>query len=333
MRQTIFSGIQPSGNPHLGNYLGAIRNWVSLQDSYNTIYSIVDLHSLTVRQDPAELRVNCRNLFTLLIACGLDPKKNIIYYQSNVRAHAQLAWILSCYTYFGELNRQVQFKEKSNKHEENVNAGLFTYPVLQAADILLFGSHLVPVGEDQRQHLELSRDVAIRFNNIYGDIFVVPKAHIAKTGARVMSLSDPERKMSKSDLTGDNGIIYLQDDDDTIVNKFKKAVTDSFNKVVYGADRPGVSNLMTIYSAFTGKTVEETEAEFEGVGYGTFKKAVAEAVIEILSPIRKEYKCLSDDKSYIDDLLKKHTERANSLAEETLNKVEDAIGLQKGCIL
>lgn len=318
--------MQPSGKPHLGNYLGAIKNWAALQEEYNCLYCIVDMHSITVRQNPAELRKNARSLLTLYIAAGLDPEKNIIYYQSSVKAHAQLAWILGCYTYIGELNRMTQFKEKSKKHEENINAGLFTYPVLMAADILLFQSDMVPVGEDQRQHLELSRDIAIRFNNIYGDVFTVPEAYIGKTGARVMSIQDPLKKMSKSDEANSTDVIYLLDDSKTIISKFKKAVTDSENQVRYSPEKPGISNLIGIYSSISKKTVAEVEREFENTGYGAFKLAVAEAVNCELEPIRKRYEELSKDTAYIDEVIKKNTQRAAELAERTLRKVEKKVG-------
>jgi len=325
-KKTIFSGMQPSGRPHLGNYLGAIKNWAALQDEYNCVYCIVDMHSITVRQNPDELKQNARNLLTFLIAAGLDPNKNVIYYQSHVRAHAQLAWILGCYTYIGELGRMTQFKEKSHKHEENINAGLFTYPVLMAADILLFQSHLVPVGDDQRQHLELSRDIAIRFNNIYGDIFTIPEAYIGKSGARIMSLTEPERKMSKSDTAGENDIVYLLDDEKAILQKFKRAVTDSDNEVRFSEDKPGIANLMGIYAAVTKKTMPEIEKEFGAAGYGAFKTAVADAVISELAPFKTRYAELSNDTAYINDIIRRNDEKASEWAEKTLNKVERVIG-------
>lgn len=325
-KKIIFSGMQATGVPSLGNYLGAIKNWNKLQDDYNCLYCIVDMHSITIRQDPAQLRKKARNLLTLYIATGLDPKKNIIYYQSHVKGHAQLAWILSCYTYMGELSRMTQFKEKSQKHEENINAGLFTYPVLMAADILLFQTDLVPVGEDQRQHLELCRDVAQRFNNIYGDTFKIPEAYIGKTAARIMSLQNPEKKMSKSEEINPNNVIYLLDEPKIIMSKFKKAVTDSDNQVRYSPDKPGIGNLMTIYSAVTGKTMPDIEREFENSGYGGFKSAVAEAVITELEPVQKRFKELSADKAYIDSIIKDNSEIANKLANRTLAKVEKRVG-------
>jgi tryptophanyl-tRNA synthetase len=276
-KKTIFSGVQPSGVLTIGNYLGAIKNWVALQDEYNCYYCVVDMHALTVRQDAAELRKRCLDTLALLIAAGLDPQKNIMYFQSHVSGHAELMWILNCYTYLGELSRMTQFKEKSERHADNVNAGLFTYPVLMAADILLYKSDLVPVGADQKQHLEIARDIAIRFNNIYGDVFTVPEPYIPKAGARIMSLQDPENKMSKSD-GNDNAYVSLLDPPEAIQRKFKRAVTDSEGMIKYSEDKPGVSNLISIYSAVTGKTFEAVENEFEGQGYGTLKSRVADAV-------------------------------------------------------
>ncbi|MDR1689849.1 MAG: tryptophan--tRNA ligase [Clostridiales bacterium] len=326
-KQTIFSGMQPSGKPHLGNYLGAIKNWASLQDEYNCIYCIVDLHSLTVRQNSAELRQNARNLLTLYIAAGLDAEKNIVYYQSHVPGHAQLAWILNCYTYMGELNRMTQFKEKSSKHAENINAGLFTYPVLMAADILLYQAGLVPVGDDQKQHLEICRDIAVRFNNIYGDTFTVPEAYIGKAGARIMSLQEPEKKMSKSDAGTENDLIYLLDEPKAVISKIKKAVTDSENQVRFAPEKPGIANLINIYCAVTKKTVPETEKEFENSGYGAFKTAVGECVAAELEPVRRRYEELTKDKAYIDSVIKNNAARANELAERTLKKVSKKVGL------
>lgn len=323
----IFSGIQPSGNITLGNYIGAIRNWVPLQDEYDCLYCIVDLHALTVRQDPKELRERSRSLLALYIACGLDPEKNTLFLQSHVSAHAELAWILSTFTYIGELNRMTQFKEKAEKHSDNINAGLFTYPVLMAADILLYQTNLVPVGQDQKQHLELTRDIAIRFNNIYGDVFTVPEVFIPKVGAKIMSLQEPEKKMSKSD-ENPNAFISLLDTPDVIMKKFKRAVTDSEAEVRYDAEKkPGISNLMNIYSSVTGKTFSEIEAEFEGKGYGEFKVAVGEAVIETLRPIQERHKELMDSKDYLDGVMKAGAERAGKLAFKTLSKVYKKIGL------
>lgn len=327
-KKIIFSGIQPSGVIHLGNYLGAVKNWVTLQNGYTCLYSIADLHCLTVRQDPQALHENKRRLFCVLIACGLCPEKNIIYFQSHVPAHAELAWFLSCYTYMGELSRMTQFKEKSSKHADNINVGLYTYPVLMAADILLYRSDLVPVGEDQKQHLEICRDVAMRFNALYGDVFTVPEPFIGQAGARVMSLKDPYKKMSKSEAgAADGGAVYLTDAPDVIRAKFKKAVTDSENSVKITPEKAGIYNLAGIYSAVTAKTKEEIEAEFEGKNYGEFKAAAAEAVVAELSPINARYNELISDKSYIDGLIKTNAVRAASMAAPVLENVKRVIGV------
>lgn len=326
-RKRIFSGAQPSGYVTLGNYLGAIKNWVELQDEYDCIYCIVDLHALTVRQDPNVFRERCYSFLAQYLACGLDPEKNVIYFQSHVSAHAELAWILNCYTYIGELSRMTQFKEKARKHKENINAGLFTYPVLMAADILLFKTDLVPVGDDQKQHIELTRDIAIRFNNLYGEVFKVPEAYIPKVGARIMSLQDPTKKMSKSD-ENENSYILVLDPPDTIMKKFKKAVTDSETEVRYDVERkPGISNLMNIYAAMTGRSFEEIEREFEGKGYGAFKKAVAEVVIEGLRPIRERYEELIADEGYLESVIRSGALRAEEEARKTLKEVYEKIGL------
>lgn len=325
-KKVIFSGMQPSGVITLGNYLGALKNWTNLQDEYNCLYCIVDMHAITVRQDPATLRKNARNLLMQYIAAGLNPEKNVIYYQSHVSAHAELAWILNCYTYMGELSRMTQFKEKSSKHGENINAGLFTYPALMAADILLFQTDLVPVGADQKQHLELARDIATRFNGLYGDTFKVPEPYISKVGARVMSLQEPTSKMSKSDEDA-NASIYLMDDPDAIMRKFKRAVTDSDACVRFDQEtKPGISNLMSIYGAITGQTMEQIQSEFEGKGYGDFKMRVGEAVVEELRPLQARFKELSSDKTYIDSIIKKNAETANYLATKTLRKVQKKVG-------
>lgn len=325
-KKVIFSGMQPSGIITLGNYLGALKNWTNLQDEYNCLYCIVDMHAITVRQDPAVLRKNARELMMLYIAAGLDPEKNIIYMQSHVSAHAELAWILNCFTYMGELSRMTQFKDKSQKHSDNINAGLFTYPALMAADILLYQADLVPVGIDQRQHLELTRDIAIRFNNLYGDTFKVPEAYIPKVGAKIMSLQDPTKKMSKSD-TDVNASISIIDDTDTIIRKFKRAVTDSETEVRFDEEnKPGVSNLMTIYGAITGQTMEQVTNEFAGKGYGDFKVKVGEAVAEELKPLQNRFKELSSDKAYIDSVIKKNAETASYLATKTLRKVQKKVG-------
>jgi len=325
-KKTIFSGIQPSQIPHIGNYLGALRNWVRLQDEYNCLYCVVDMHAITVKLDPEFLRGRSRDMVALFIAIGLDPDKNILYIQSHVPAHAQLSWILGCSTYMGELGRMTQYKEKSQKHNENINAGLFTYPVLMAADILLFQSDLVPVGDDQRQHLEIARDIAIRMNNTYGKLFTVPEAFIAKTGARIMSLQDVNKKMSKSEDVNMNNVISLLDEPKIIMSKIKKAVTDSGGGVKYSPDKPGVSNLLEIYSLVTGKTISDTEIEFENAGYGAFKTAVGEAVVSELEPIQNLFHKLRSDDSYIDGVIKRNAEKAGALAEKTISEVSRGIG-------
>lgn len=324
-KKVLFSGMQATGNLTLGNYLGALKNWVSLSDEYECFYSVVDLHSITVRQDPAELRRRARALYILYVAAGLDPEKNCIYYQSHVSAHSELAWILNCFTYNGELSRMTQFKDKAAKHADNVNAGLFTYPVLMAADILLYQTDLVPVGKDQMQHLELTRDIAQRFNGIYGDVFTIPEGYIAKTGAKIMSLQDPSKKMSKSD-ENPNASIYLMDDADTIIRKFKRAVTDSEACVRYNENQPGISNLMEIYSTCTGKSFAEIEKEFDGKGYGDFKMAVGESVVDVLRPIHERIADLEKNKDYIDSMIKANAEKANYVATKTLRKVQKKVG-------
>ncbi|MDO4312534.1 MAG: tryptophan--tRNA ligase [Eubacteriales bacterium] len=324
-KKVLFSGMQATGNLTIGNYLGALKNWVSLSDEYECFYSVVDMHSITVRQNPAELRKRARALLTLYIAAGLDPKKNCIYYQSHVSGHAELAWILNCFTYMGELNRMTQFKDKSAKHADNINAGLFTYPVLMAADILLYQADVVPVGIDQMQHLELTRDVAQRFNNIYGNVFTVPEAYIGKVGAKIMSLQDPSKKMSKSD-ENPNASIYLMDDPDTVMRKCKRAVTDSEAQILYRDEQPGVKNLIDIYSACTGKTPEEVVKEFDGKGYGEFKLAVGESVVSVLKPLQDEVARLNQDKAYIDGIIKENAEKANYYAMKTLRKVQKKVG-------
>lgn len=324
-KKVLFSGMQATGNLTLGNYLGALKNWIRLSDEYQTFYSVVDMHSITVRQEPAELRKRARTLLTLYIAAGLDPEKNCIYYQSHVSGHAELAWILNCYTYMGELNRMTQFKDKAAKHADNINAGLFTYPVLMAADILLYQADVVPVGIDQMQHLELTRDIAQRFNNSYGDVFTVPEAYIGKVGAKVMSLQDPAKKMSKSD-ENPNGSIYLMDDADTIIRKFKRAVTDSEACICYSDSQPGIKNLLDIYCACTGKTADEAVAEFDGKGYGDFKLAVGESVVSVLKPLKERFADLSKNKDYIDQIIKNNGEKAAYFSNKTLRKVQKKIG-------
>lgn len=325
-KKVLYSGMQATGNLTLGNYLGALKNWISLNEEYECFFGVMDLHSLTIRQVPADFRKRARNLLTLYIAAGLDPKKNCIYFQSHVSAHAELSWLLSCFTYMGELNRMTQFKDKAAKHADNVNAGLFTYPVLMAADILLYQTDFVPVGKDQKQHLEITRDIAERFNGIYGDVFTIPEPYFGKAGAKIMSLQDPAKKMSKSDENV-NGSIYLMDDPDTIVRKCKRAVTDSDSEVRYCAEKPGVSNLLEIYSTCSGKSMEEAEKEFSGVGYGDFKMAVAEAVVSVLKPMQDEYERLTKEKDYIDGIIKENDEKAAYFANKTLRKVKKKLGL------
>ncbi|KIR02408.1 Tryptophanyl-tRNA synthetase [Lachnospiraceae bacterium TWA4] len=298
---------------------------MTLSDDYECLFCVVDEHSITVRQNPSELRKRARNLMTLYMAAGLDPDKNCIYYQSHVSAHAELAWILNCFTYMGELNRMTQFKDKSAKHADNINAGLFTYPVLMAADILLFQSDVVPVGKDQMQHLEITRDIAERFNNIYGDVFTIPEAYVGKVGAHIKSLQDPTKKMSKSD-ENPNASIYLTDDKDTIMRKFKRAVTDSEAQVLYRDEQPGVKNLIDIYSACTSKTADEIVAEFDGKGYGELKVAVGESVADILTPLQAEQARLNADKAYVDSKIKQNAEKAGYFANKTLRKVQKKIG-------
>ncbi len=324
-KKSLFSGMQATGTLTLGNYLGALKNWVEFEDEYETFYCVVDMHSITVRQDPAELRKRARALLTLYIAAGLNPEKNCIYYQSHVSAHAELSWILNCFTYMGELNRMTQFKDKSAKHADNINSGLYTYPVLMAVDILLFQSDIVPVGIDQKQHIEITRDIAERFNGIYGDVFTIPEPYLGKQGAKIMSLQEPDKKMSKSD-ENQNASIYLMDDPDTIIRKFKRAVTDSDNSIRYSDDKPGIKNLIEIYCIATGKTVAEAEKEFEGTGYGDFKLAVGESVADMLKPIQDRFHSLEKDKTYIDGIIKANAEKANYFATKTLRKVQKKVG-------
>lgn len=324
-KKTIFSGVQPSGVLTIGNYLGAIKNWVKLQDEYNCYYCVVDMHALTVRQEAADLRKRCLDTLSLLLAAGLDPNKNIIYFQSHVPSHAELMWVLNCYTYIGELSRMTQFKEKSERHADNINAGLYTYPVLMAADILLFGTHLVPVGADQKQHLEITRDIALRFNNIYGEVFTVPEPYIPKTGARIMSLAEPTSKMSKSD-DNENAYISLLDPPEVVQRKFKRAVTDSDGDIRYAEEKPGVSNLMSIYSAVTGKLFDEIEAEFAGQGYGELKTRVADSVCEELAPLQQRYQKIRADKTYLSEVIQSGGERAFANAIKMMRKVYKKIG-------
>jgi len=324
-KKVIFSGIQPTGVPTLGNYIGAIRNWKTLQDEYNCIYSAVNMHAITVRQDPAKLKKQTLDMYALLLACGIDPQKSITFIQSHVRQHAELAWILSCYTQFGELSRMTQFKDKSSKNADNINAGLFTYPVLMAADILLYQTDLVPVGIDQKQHLELARDIATRFNGIHGNTFKVPDGYIPKMGSKVMSLADPTRKMSKSDDNA-NGYISILDKPEVIVKKFKRAVTDSDMKIRYAEGKDGVNNLMSIYSIMTGADYEAIEKEFDGKGYGYFKEQVGNAVAEHLRPIREGFERISTDKAYLEECYTDGAKKASHFAERTLQKVYKKVG-------
>lgn len=323
-KKRIFSGIQPSGELTLGSYMGAIKNWVALQDEYDCLYCIVDMHAITVRQVPADLRRRSVAQLAQYIACGLDPEKNIMFIQSHVPQHAELSWVLGCYTQFGELSRMTQFKDKARKHADNVTAGLFTYPVLMAADILLYQADLVPVGDDQRQHVELCRDIANRFNNYFPDTFTIPEAFVPKMGARVMSLGQPENKMSKSEP---DGCVFLMDKPEDIMRKFKRAVTDCETAVRYDLEnKPGISNLLTIYCAATGKTMAEAEAEFEGQGYGIFKPVVGEAVVELLRPIQAEASRLMADKAYLEEIYAQGAARAQALANRTIRKVYKKVG-------
>ena len=323
-KKRIFSGIQPSGELTLGSYMGALKNWVALQDEYDCLYCIVDMHAITVRQVPADLRRRSVAQLAQYIACGLDPEKNIMFIQSHVPQHAELSWVLGCYTQFGELSRMTQFKDKAKKHADNITAGLFTYPVLMAADILLYQSDLVPVGDDQRQHVELCRNIAQRFNNWFPDTFTLPEAFVPKMGARIMSLGQPENKMSKSEP---EGCVFLMDKPEDIMRKFKRAVTDCETAVRYDQqNKPGISNLLTIYCAATGKTLAEAEAEFADQGYGVFKPAVGEAVVELLRPIQEEANRLMADKAYLESVYQKGAERASALANRTLRKVYKKVG-------
>ena len=324
-KKLIFSGIQPTGTFTLGNYIGAIRNWGPLQNEYNCIYSIVDMHAITVRQDPAKLRQNTLQAYALILACGIDPKKSTAFIQSHNPNHAELSWILSCSTQFGALSRMTQFKDKSAKHADDINAGLFTYPVLMAADILAYNADLVPIGADQKQHLELARNIAGRFNQKYGEFFTLPEPFIPETGARVMSLQDPSKKMSKSD-ENPNACVLILDDKDTIIRKFKRAVTDSEAEVCYREGKAGINNLMTIYSAVTGKTLDAITAEFAGKGYGDFKIAVGEAVADHLEPVRTEYEKLIADKAYLKECYTAGAETAFRITRKTLSKVYRKIG-------
>ncbi len=328
-QKILYSAVQPSGNLTIGNYIGAIRNWVGLQHAFTCFYAIADMHAITVKQEPALLRRRTLELAALYIACGVDPEQCTLYVQSNVSAHAELAWVLNTITYVGEMERMTQFKDKAARHAENINMGLMDYPVLMAADILLYQAHLVPVGMDQRQHLEIARDIAIRFNNRYGETFRVPEGYILKEGAKITSLQDPLRKMSKSD-ENPNASVFLSDDRDTVMRKFKRAVTDSDNRIVASEDKPGVTNLLNIYAAFKGCTVAEAEKTFEGRGYGEFKLAVGETVADALAPVQAEQKRLLADKGYLAEVLKRGAEEAFRAARKTLSKVYRKVGFYRG---
>ena len=324
-KKKVLSCIQPSGMLTLGNYLGALKNWTAMQDEFDCTFAVADLHAITVRQEPAALRSQIYSTYALLLALGLDPEKNTIFIQSHVPEHANLSWLLSCNTQFGEMSRMTQFKDKSAKHPENVNVGLFSYPVLMAADILLYQPDFVPVGADQKQHLEIARDIATRFNHIYGDVFTIPEPYIPKAGARIMSLQDPSKKMSKSD-DNPNAWVAILDDKDTIIRKFKRAVTDSDACVRMSEDKPGISNLITIYSTVTGKTVAETEKEFEGKGYGDFKLAVGEAVADTLAPIKQRYDEIIKDKKSLEELYREGSQKAEKVARKTYFKAMKKVG-------
>ena len=324
-KKRILSAIQPTGTFTLGNYVGAVSHWGKLQDEFDCIYAVADMHAITVRQDPAKLRQNTLEAYALLLACGVDPKKSIAFIQSHVKSHAELNWILSCSTQFGELSRMTQFKDKSQKHPDDINAGLFTYPVLMAADILAYKADLVPIGADQKQHLELARNIAQRFNNKYGELFTVPEPYIPKVGARVMSLQDPEKKMSKSD-ENPNACIFILDEPDVIIRKFKRAVTDSEAVVRYADEKPGISNLMSIYSVVTGKDYASIEREFDGKGYGDFKLAVGEAVADHLKPVRDEFARLIADKAYLKECYTAGAQMALNVSRKTVAKAYRKVG-------
>ena len=328
-KKVVYSAVQPSGNLTIGNYVGSIRNWIDMQDDYTCYFAIANMHAITVKQDPALLRRHTLELAALYIACGLDPEKCALYVQSMVPQHAELCWTLNTVTYVGEMQRMTQFKDKSAKHADNINMGLMDYPVLMAADILLYLADYVPVGADQTQHVEIARDIAIRFNNRYGETFRVPQALIVKQGAKIMSLQEPTKKMSKSD-ENINASVYLSDDKDTVIRKFKRAVTDSDNRIIASEEKPGVTNLLTVYCAFRGCTLEEAQKEFEGKGYGDFKLAVGETVADAIAPVQAEQKRLLADKAYLNGVLKEGAERAFRTARRTLNKVYRKVGFYQG---
>jgi tryptophanyl-tRNA synthetase len=332
-KPVLFSGIQPSGNLTIGNYIGALKNWVDLQTHYDCLFSLVDLHTITVRQDPKVLYQHCYDVLAIYLASGLDPEKNTIFLQSHVSAHSQLAWVLNCYAYIGELNRMTQFKDKAKKNESNINVGLFAYPILMAADILLYQTNLVPVGADQKQHLEIARDLALRFNNIYGEVFTVPEVYHPSLGARIMSLQEPTKKMSKSDADS-NATIFLLDSPDNIANKLKRAVTDSDKDISFDvANKPGVANLLTLLAVATGKSVDQLVIGMQGQGYGKLKSAVAESVIEFLRPMQERYKQLRQDQAYLNSVLKLGAERARKLSQPTLEKVHEVVGFISNSVM
>ena len=328
-KKVVYSAVQPSGNLTIGNYVGSIRNWIDMQDDYTCYFAIANMHAITVKQDPALLRRHTLELAALYISCGLDPEKCALYVQSMVPQHAELCWTLNTVTYVGEMQRMTQFKDKSAKHADNINMGLMDYPVLMAADILLYLADYVPVGADQTQHVEIARDIAIRFNNRYGETFRVPQALIVKQGAKIMSLQEPTKKMSKSD-ENINASVYLSDDKDTVIRKFRRAVTDSDNRIIASEEKPGVTNLLTIYCAFRGCTLEEAQKEFEGKGYGDFKLAVGETVADAIAPVQAEQKRLLADKAYLNGVLKEGADRAFRTARRTLNKVYRKVGFYQG---
>ena len=324
-KQRILSGIQPTGTPTLGNYIGAMRNWKLLEDEYDCLYMVADLHTITVRQEPAKFRQNAMQMLGLLLASGLDPAKSVLFFQSHVHQHAELAWLLDCYTYMGEMSRMTQFKDKSAKHADNINCGLFTYPVLMAGDILLYQANLVPVGKDQTQHLEICRDIAQRVNGLYGNVFTIPEGYYSKVGARVQSLQDPTRKMSKSDA--EDSFISVLDTPDVIRRKYRRAVTDSLASIRFDPEnQPGVSNLLSIISALTGEDMEKVVASFEGKGYGDLKAAVTDVTIETLAPIQAEFARVMKDKKYMEEVYREGAQRASALAERTLQKLMKKIG-------
>ena len=324
-KQRILSGIQPTGTPTLGNYIGAMRNWKLLEDEYDCLYMVADLHTITVRQEPAKFRQNAMQMLGLLLASGLDPKKSVLFFQSHVHQHAELAWLLDCYTYMGEMSRMTQFKDKSAKHADNINCGLFTYPVLMAGDILLYQANLVPVGKDQTQHLEICRDIAQRVNGLYGNVFTIPEGYYSKVGGRVQSLQDPARKMSKSDA--EDSFISVLDTPDVIRRKYRRAVTDSLASIRFDPEnQPGVSNLLSIISALTGEDMEKVVASFEGKGYGDLKAAVTDVTIETLAPIQAEFARVMKDRKYMEEVYREGAQRAGAIAERTLQKLMKKIG-------